>query len=116
MAFGQASVLALLAGILLQDLAIQGVHVTNTSCIYPLRPQARSRLTAGYMTSYFIGGASGSLVSSWLYSHFGWTGVVAAGAALGVITLAYGTLSPARACRKPPCPLSAPSTSYNQGF
>ena len=116
MAFGQASVLALLAGILLQDLAIQGVHVTNTSCIYPLRPEARSRLTAGYMTSYFIGGASGSLVSSWLYSHFGWTGVVAAGAALGVITLAYGTLSPARACRKPPCPLSAPSTSYNQGF
>ena len=94
MAFGQASVLALLAGILLQDLAIQGVHVTNTSCIYPLRPR-RSRLTAGYMTSYFIGGASGSLVSSWLYSHFGWTGV-AAGAALGAITLAYGTLSPAR--------------------
>ena len=41
MAFGQASVLALLAGILLQDLAIQGVHVTNTSCIYPLRPEAQ---------------------------------------------------------------------------
>ena len=54
MAFGQASVIALLAGILIQDLAIQGVHVTNTSSLYRLRPEARSRLTAGYMTSYFI--------------------------------------------------------------
>lgn len=94
MAFGQASVIALLAGILVQDLAIQGVHVTNTSAIYRLRPEARSRLTAGYMTSYFIGGASGSLVSSWLYAHFGWPGVVIAGAALAAITLAYGALAP----------------------
>ncbi|MFP3711246.1 MFS transporter, partial [Paraburkholderia sp. SIMBA_009] len=58
MAFGQASVIALLAGILIQDLAIQGVHVTNTSSLYRTRPEARSRLTAGYMTSYFIGGAT----------------------------------------------------------
>jgi predicted MFS family arabinose efflux permease len=99
MAFGQASVIALLAGILIQDLAIQGVHVTNSSALYRMRPEARSRLTAGYMTSYFIGGASGSLVSSWLYSHFGWPGVVTAGAVLGAITLAYGTL--ARSARIP---------------
>ncbi|GFN29166.1 hypothetical protein ADE_48640 [Achromobacter denitrificans] len=94
MAFGQASVIALLVGILVQDLAIQGVHVTNSSALYRMRPEARSRLTAGYMTSYFIGGASGSLVSSWLYAHFGWPGVVTAGAVLGGITLLYGTLSP----------------------
>lgn len=94
MAFGQVSVLALLAGILVQDLAIQGVHVTNTSSIYRLRPEARSRLTAGYVTCYFIGGASGSLVSSWLYAHFGWHAVVIAGAVLATLTLAYGALAP----------------------
>lgn len=94
MAFGQVSVLALLAGILVQDLAIQGVHVTNTSSIYRLRPEARSRLTAGYVTCYFIGGASGSLVSSWLYAHFGWPAVVIAGAVLAALTLAYGALAP----------------------
>ena len=70
MAFGQASVIALLVGILVQDLAIQGVHVTNSSALYRMRPEARSRLTAGHMTSYFIGGASGLLVSSRLYAHF----------------------------------------------
>lgn len=100
MAFGQVSVIALLAGILIQDLAIQGIHVTNTSVLYRRRPEARSRLTAGYMTSYFIGGATGSLVSSWLYAHHGWPGVVTAGAVLATVTLAYGTL--AASARIPP--------------
>lgn len=108
MAFGQVSVLALLAGILVQDLAIQGVHVTNTSSIYRLRPEARSRLTAGYVTCYFIGGASGSLVSSWLYAHFGWSAVVIAGAVLAALTLAYGALAPsARIPEMPSPPASA---------
>ena len=108
LAFGQASVVALLAGILIQDLAIQGVHVTNSSALYRLRPEARSRLTAGYMTCYFIGGATGSLVSSWLYAHFGWPGVVTAGAVLGVVTLAYGAFSPsARIPETAPSPARA---------
>ena len=108
MAFGQVSVLALLAGILVQDLAIQGVHVTNPSSIYRLRPEARSRLTAGYVTCYFIGGASGSLVSSWLYAHFGWPAVVIAGAVLAALTLAYGALAPsARIPEMPSPPASA---------
>jgi len=108
MAFGQVSVVALLAGILVQDLAIQGVHVTNTSSIYRLRPEARSRLTAGYVTCYFIGGASGSLVSSWLYAHFGWPAVVIAGAVLAAFTLAYGALAPsARIPEMPSPPASA---------
>ncbi len=104
MAFGQVSVVALLAGILVQDLAIQGVHVTNTSSIYRLRPEARSRLTAGYVTCYFIGGASGSLVSSWLYAHFGWPAVVTAGAVLAALTLAYGALAPSARIPEMPSP------------
>lgn len=104
MAFGQVSVVALLAGILVQDLAIQGVHVTNTSSIYRLRPEARSRLTAGYVTCYFIGGASGSLVSSWLYAHFGWPAVVIAGAVLAALTLAYGALAPSARIPEMPSP------------
>ncbi len=104
MAFGQVSVVALLAGILVQDLAIQGVHVTNTSSIYRLRPEARSRLTAGYVTCYFIGGASGSLVSSWLYAHFGWPAVVTAGALLAALTLAYGALAPSARIPEMPSP------------
>lgn len=108
MAFGQVSVIALLAGILVQDLAIQGVHVTNTSSIYRLRPEARSRLTAGYVTCYFIGGATGSLVSSWLYAHFGWSAVVTAGAVLAALTLAYGALAPSARIPEMPSPPARP--------
>jgi len=92
---GTHSVLALLAGIVILDLAVQGVHVTSQSAIYRLRPEARSRITAGYMTCYFIGGASGSLLASWLYPHAGWTGVCLAGGALSLAALAYAWLSPA---------------------
>jgi len=93
---------ALLAGILVQDLAIQGVHVTNQSAIYRLRPEWRSRLTAGYMTAYFVGGASGSLASAWIYTHAGWAGVSATGALLGLAALAYARLAPG--ARIPPIP------------
>lgn len=64
LAWGAHHVAPLLAGVLALDLAIQAVHVTNQSAIYRLRPEARSRLTAGYMTSYFLGGAAGSLLSA----------------------------------------------------
>lgn len=56
--------LALIVGILVLDLTVQGVHITNQTVIYRMKPDARNRLTAGYMTSYFIGGAAGSLISA----------------------------------------------------
>jgi predicted MFS family arabinose efflux permease len=94
LALGGSSLAALLVGILVLDLAVQGVQVTNQTCIYRLRPDARSRLTAGYMTSYFIGGAAGSLASASAYSHAGWLGVVALGTALAVVSLLYGMFAP----------------------
>ena len=70
-----------LAGVLLLDFAIQGIHISNQAAIYRIRPEARNRLTAAYMTSYFLGGAAGSLASAAAFSRFGWLGVVAVGAA-----------------------------------
>lgn len=69
-----------LAGVLLLDFAIQGIHISNQAAIYRIRPEARNRLTAAYMTSYFLGGAAGSLASAAAFSHFGWLGVVVVGA------------------------------------
>ena len=71
---------AFLIGVLLLDLAVQGVHISNQAAIYRIRPEARNRLTSAYMTSYFLGGAAGSLCSAAAFSHFGWMGVVALGA------------------------------------
>ncbi|QXF32848.1 MFS transporter [Photorhabdus luminescens] len=81
------SLIGFMIGILLLDIAIQGVHVTNQSTIYRMMPEARNRLTAAYMTIYFIGGAFGSLVSGYAYKHSGWYGVAAAGMAISTINL-----------------------------
>ncbi|MFP1917151.1 MFS transporter [Lonsdalea quercina] len=78
-AAGMYSILLLLIGILALDLTVQGVHVTNQSIIYRDMPEARNRLTSGYMTAYFIGGALGSMLSAMMFQHFGWLGVSIAG-------------------------------------
>ncbi|KFW99899.1 transporter [Pectobacterium betavasculorum] len=86
-ALGIHSVAALLIGIIVLDLAVQGVHVTNQSVIYRMMPEARNRLTAGYMTSYFIGGALGSLLSASAYQQWGWLGVCAVGSIISLLNL-----------------------------
>jgi predicted MFS family arabinose efflux permease len=86
-ALGQFSIIALIIGILVLDLTVQGVHITNQTVIYRMMPEARNRLTAGYMTSYFIGGAAGSLISASAYQHAGWNGVCIAGAIVALLNL-----------------------------
>ncbi|MDX6020907.1 MFS transporter [Scandinavium sp. V105_16] len=85
--FGHSSVLALIVGILVLDLTVQGVHITNQTVIYRVQPEARNRLTAGYMTSYFIGGAAGSLISASAWQHWGWAGVCLAGVTMAALNL-----------------------------
>jgi len=86
-AFGAHSLIALIIGIILLDLAVQGVHITNQSVIYRHMPEARNRLTSGYMTSYFIGGAAGSLLSASAFQTAGWYGVCIVGALLTLVNL-----------------------------
>lgn len=80
--FAKSSLAGLIVGILVLDLMVQAVHVTNLSVINHLQPESRNRLTAGYMTCYFIGGACGSLLSTAMYGYAGWFGVSMTGAAL----------------------------------
>lgn len=78
---------ALIAGVIILDLAVQAVHVTNQTMIFRVRPDARSRLTAGYMTFYSIGSAAGSIASTRVYAHDGWDGVCLLGAAASALAL-----------------------------
>ncbi|THB83249.1 MFS transporter [Pantoea allii] len=91
-AWGAKQLAPLIVGILLLDLAVQAVHITNQSVIYAQMPEARNRLNAGYMTSYFIGGAAGSLLSATAYHFLGWYGVCGAGVLLtGMNLLIWAT-------------------------
>ncbi|MNG01745.1 Major Facilitator Superfamily protein [compost metagenome] len=87
LAYAQSSLAALLIGVLLLDLAVQLVHVSNQNAVIVLRPEARNRLNAGYITCYFIGGALGSLLGTQLFQRHGWDGIVIAGLSIGALAL-----------------------------
>lgn len=87
--FTEHSLWALVVGIIALDLAVQAVHVTNQSMILRVRPEARSRLTAGYMIFYSIGSAAGAISSTSVFAYFGWTGVCLLGASVSAIALLF---------------------------
>ncbi|WP_339296718.1 MFS transporter [Paenibacillus sp. FSL W7-1279] len=87
--YTERSLFALVIGIILLDLAVQAVHVTNQSMIFALRPQARSRMVAGYMIFYSIGSAAGSIASTHIYAQYGWHGVCMLGASVSAIALIF---------------------------
>lgn len=78
----------LIVGILLLDIGAQGLHITNQSEIYKLQPEARSRITSAYMTTYFIGGAVGSASSAAAWDAEGWSAVCAVGVTFCLIAVA----------------------------
>ncbi|TCO62288.1 MFS transporter [Actinocrispum wychmicini] len=81
------SLAALLVGVLVLDLGVQGMQVTNLAVIYRTRPEARSRITMAYMTTYFLGGVAGSAAAGAAYPVAGWLGVCAVGGGLAVLAL-----------------------------
>jgi predicted MFS family arabinose efflux permease len=93
-ALTRQSLPALVVGLVLLDLAVQAVHVTNQSMIYAIDPDARSRLVAAYMVFYSVGTAVGSVASTASYAWAGWTGVCLLGAALSATALAFWALRP----------------------
>ncbi|QKZ06125.1 MFS transporter [Pseudomonas eucalypticola] len=87
LAFADHSLAALLVGVLVLDLAVQLLHVSNQNAVYALRPEARNRLNAGYITCYFIGGALGSTLGAQLYERLGWMGIVGAGVVISLVAM-----------------------------
>lgn len=86
-AVGSTSLGALILGVAVLDLGIQGAHITNQSVIYSLVPSARSRLTTAYMTAVFASAAVSSALASTLYDADGWSAVAGLGGAFAVMGL-----------------------------
>lgn len=83
------SLWSLIVGVVAIDFGLQSVHVANQSLIYRVRPEARSRLVAGYMLFYSLGSASGSISSTLIYAEAGWNGVCLLGATLSGIAFLF---------------------------
>jgi predicted MFS family arabinose efflux permease len=86
---GANSSLALLViGVIVLDIGVQAGLVSNQTRAFAVDPKAQGRINSLYMTATFFGGAVGTVVSGWLMSRFGWTGIVAFGIALGLVAAA----------------------------
>ncbi|MCB8837901.1 MFS transporter [Aurantimonas sp. VKM B-3413] len=91
--FGENSLAALVAAGILIDLGVQANLVFGQREIYQLQPAIRNRLNAVYMTTFFLGGALGSALTSPVLEAFGWQAVCGIGIALPAAALAYFTLA-----------------------
>ncbi|MFD9593350.1 MFS transporter [Kitasatospora sp. NPDC059973] len=93
LAFIRTSLWALVVGVILLDLAVQAVHVTNQTLIHALHPEAGSRLIGGYMVFYSIGSAAGALAATSLYALAGWGAVCTLGAVISCLALVLWALT-----------------------
>lgn len=82
------SLTALVAGVLVMDLGLQACMVSNQTRVYALDAAARSRINTVYMTIMFVGGALGSFLGARAWAAWGWQGVCALGAAMGLAAAA----------------------------
>ncbi|MFW2161841.1 MFS transporter [Acinetobacter beijerinckii] len=80
--FGQTYLFSYILGFALIQLSLALVHTSNQSIIFRLRPDAKSRINAIYMTAYFTGGACGSALGIFAWNHGGWTMTCLAGISL----------------------------------
>lgn len=99
---GGRSIVLLVIGVLVLDMAQQALLNSNQNVVYALRPEARNRINAAFMTTFFIGGAVGSALTSVIWVHGGWTAVSILGATLAagtVVLFGLERLATARAAR-----------------
>lgn len=100
---GADSIPALVVGIVLFDIAVQGSQISNQSVIYALQPEARSRITTAYISTYFAGAVLGSALAAATFGAGGWDLACLTGALLTAVPLliwaATQQLAPGRDAR-----------------
>lgn len=89
--FSGESVIGIIIGIVLMDIGIQGVHISNQTRVYSLSAEARNRLNTVFMSFSFFGTAAGSAYGLLLWKIGGWHAVSVGCALLALLALAvYG--------------------------
>lgn len=83
--FSGFSIIGLIIGVVLVDLGMQGLHITNQNIVFSKNAEARNRVNTIYMVGFFIGGALGTTLGALAWEHYKWVGVSVLGLSLTVI-------------------------------
>ena len=76
---GENSYAGLIAGIILLDVGMQCIQLSNQTSIFEICPDASNRINTIFMTTYFIGGSMGTFLAGVAWKIAGWHGVAIAG-------------------------------------
>lgn len=79
----------IILSIIIIDIGMQCIQLSNQSATMKLCPEASSRMNTIYMVTYFIGGSLGTFLAGTLWSMYGWMGTVTS----GFVMLACSVLS-----------------------
>lgn len=78
----------IIIGVILLDLGIQGAQISNSTIIYSINNDERSRLNCVFVVSNFIGAAVGSCLGALAWNLYHWEGVCTVG--LAMLVIAFG--------------------------
>lgn len=82
----------IIAGVIIIDIGMQSVQLSNQSATMKLCPQASSRMNTIYMVTYFIGGSFGTFLAGTMWVKFGWYGTVFAGLSMVIASILFTLL------------------------
>lgn len=71
------------------DMAVAANLVLGQRAIFSLSANVRSRLNGLYFALFFAGGALGSGLGTWVFTHYGWTAALLMGMAFPALALVY---------------------------
>lgn len=80
-----SSIMGLIIGVILIDLGLQALHITNQNIIFSKNPEARNRVNTIYMVGFFIGGALGTSLGAYAWENYQWMGVSVLGLSLSIM-------------------------------
>lgn len=86
------SLVALAAAVIVIDVGLQCQQLSNQSDCLRLLPEAGNRANTIFMTTYFVGGALGTLLAGWGWELGLWPGVCAVGVAMALCSIAVSLL------------------------
>lgn len=87
------SYVGIIAGVILIDIGMQCIQLSNQTSIFAICPSASNRINTIFMTTYFIGGSLGTFLAGSCWQAWQWAGVAGIGVTLTIISLAITVFS-----------------------
>ncbi|MCW2120403.1 MFS transporter [Flavobacterium sp. 7A] len=89
--FSSTNVYGVICGIVLIDIGLQSVHISNQTRVYSILPEARNRMNTVFMSFSFLGTAVGTAFGLFMWQFGGWQAVSLGGLFLSALAFTvYG--------------------------